>query len=115
LFSVGYSKVFVENQWIDLINKGLTLTVKTGGSYEPTECRARYNVAIVVPYRDREAHLKAFLANLHPFLQRQQLAYTIFIVEQTSIKKYRSHLIRYFEFNFKSILQKILLCLIVEC
>ena len=68
------------------INKGLTLTVKMGGRYEPTECRARYNVAIVVPYRNREAHLIAFLANLHPFLERQQLAYTIFIVEQTSIK-----------------------------
>jgi hypothetical protein len=61
--------------------------VKTGGRYEPTECRPRYNVAIVVPYRNREAHLKAFLANLHPFLQRQQLAYTIFIVKQSS-KKY---------------------------
>jgi len=69
---------------IGIINKRLTLTVKTGGSYEPSECRARYKVAIVVPYRDREAHLKALLANLLPFLQRQQLAYTIFIVEQTS-------------------------------
>ena len=64
--------------------EALSYSIELGGSYEPTECRPRYNVAIVVPYRDREAHLKAFLANLHPFLQRQQLAYTIFIIEQTS-------------------------------
>ena len=89
---VGLTEVVEDFNEIKEVNEGLTLTVKMGGSYEPTECRARYNVAIVVPYRDREAHLIAFFANLLPFLLRQQLAYTIFIIEQTSIKKYRSHL-----------------------
>ena len=84
---VGLTEALEDLNKTNMINKALTFTVKEGGRYEPTECRARYNVAIVVPYRDRKAHLIAFLANLYPFLQRQQLAYTIFIIEQTSIKK----------------------------
>jgi hypothetical protein len=90
-------KVVVDDNRTAEINEGMTLTVKTGGSYEPTECHPRYNVAIIVPFRDREAHLKAFLANLHPFLQRQLLAYTIFIVEQSSKEIYSPHFMRYFE------------------
>ena len=40
-------------------------------------------VAIIVAYRDRPLHLPVFLHHMHFFLQRQQLDYTIFIVEQT--------------------------------
>ena len=97
---VGLTEAVEDLNKTNKVNEGLNVTVKTGGSYEPTECRARYNVAIVVPYRNREAHLIAFLANLHPFLERQQLAYTIFIVEQTSIKKYDQCVLRFSEFNF---------------
>ena len=35
-------------------------------------------------HRKREKHLAVLLLNLHPFLQKQQLAYTIFIVNQVS-------------------------------
>ena len=80
----GQTKVITDSALVAEVNEALSYTVEMGGSYEPVECQPLYNVAIVVPYRDREAHLNAFLANLHPFLQRQQLAYTIFIVEQTS-------------------------------
>ena len=80
------TKVFVsEDPLMMKLVKDLSYTVKTGGRYEPTECRARFNLAIVIPFRDRESHLTAFLANFHLFLQRQQLAYTIFIIEQTSM------------------------------
>ena len=53
-----------------------------GGRGVPSGCVARQRVAVVVPFRDRESHLRIFLNVLHPFLQRQQLDYTIFIVEQ---------------------------------
>ncbi|XP_077469969.1 beta-1,4-galactosyltransferase 3-like isoform X2 [Stigmatopora argus] len=53
-----------------------------GGAYSPPECRARHRSAIVVPYRDRSAHLRAFLDHLHLFLQRQQIEYRIYVVEQ---------------------------------
>ena len=60
-------------------------TLQNDGRYQPNECRARYQVAIIVPYRDRFEHLNIFLRNIHPFLQKQQLDYTIFIVEQAGI------------------------------
>ncbi|KAH7696506.1 UDP-Galactose:b-N-acetylglucosamine b1,4-galactosyltransferase 4, partial [Aphelenchoides avenae] len=33
---------------------------------------------------DREAHLRVFLHNLHSLLQKQQLDYAIFVVEQVA-------------------------------
>jgi hypothetical protein len=53
-----------------------------GGKYEPDECVARHRVAIVVPYKNRLNNLNYFLNHMHPFLQKQQLAYQIFVVEQ---------------------------------
>ena len=59
--------------------------LQEGGRYEPSDCRPRNTVAIVIPFRNRESHLAIFLAYIHPFLQRQQLAYTIFVIEQSSV------------------------------
>ena len=56
--------------------------LEPGGLWRPTDCRARHHVAIVIPYRQREGHLKMFLNNMHAFLQRQQLEYGIYIVDQ---------------------------------
>lgn len=53
-----------------------------GGHYRPDNCTARQRVAIIIPYRNREVHLRAFLNNIHPFLKRQQADYTIFVIEQ---------------------------------
>jgi beta-1,4-galactosyltransferase 1 len=57
--------------------------VEIGGKYKPKNCKSRHKVAIVVPYRDRRDQLKIFLSYMHSFLQRQQLEYTIFVVEQS--------------------------------
>ncbi len=38
-------------------------------------------VAIIVPYRDRDDHLRTFLLNIHKFLQPQQLDYGIYFGE----------------------------------
>ena len=65
--------------WINLQEKYAML--EPGGRYKPSECIARNRVAIVIPYRNREIHLKIFLNNIHTFLQRQQLDYSIFVVE----------------------------------
>lgn len=53
-----------------------------GGHYQPGDCTARHKVAIIIPYRDRVNHLAVLLHHLHPILQRQQVDYTIFVVEQ---------------------------------
>ena len=52
------------------------------GGWKPDYCKARQKVAILVPFRDREEDLKVFLYNMHPFLQKQLLDYSIFIIEQ---------------------------------
>lgn len=57
--------------------------LERGGRWRPPECNARHKVAIIVPYRDREDHLRTFLLNIHRFLQRQQNEYGIYIVEQS--------------------------------
>ncbi|KAJ8360803.1 hypothetical protein SKAU_G00173280 [Synaphobranchus kaupii] len=56
--------------------------VTQGGRYHPPDCEPRHHTAIVVPYRNRQAHLRTLLYHLHPFLQRQQLHYSIYIVHQ---------------------------------
>lgn len=57
--------------------------IEVGGEYSPKNCRPRYSVAILVPYRNREEHLEVFLNFFHNYLQHQQLHYRIFVVEQS--------------------------------
>ncbi|XP_041964373.1 beta-1,4-galactosyltransferase 3 [Alosa sapidissima] len=56
--------------------------VTRGGRYQPPNCEARHRTAIIVPHRNREHHLKFLLYYLHPFLQRQQLNYGIYVIHQ---------------------------------
>ncbi|XP_029029488.1 beta-1,4-galactosyltransferase 4 [Betta splendens] len=58
-------------------NKGVT-----DGEYKPPDCTARQSVAILIPHRKRERHLLYLLHHLHPFLQRQQLHYGIYVIQQ---------------------------------
>ncbi|XP_057703579.1 beta-1,4-galactosyltransferase 3-like [Corythoichthys intestinalis] len=53
-----------------------------GGLYSPPDCRALHRSAIVIPYRNRASHLRSLLDHLHPILQRQQIQYRIYVVEQ---------------------------------
>ncbi|CAF4858952.1 unnamed protein product [Rotaria sp. Silwood1] len=56
--------------------------VDFGGHWFPKTCQAEQRLAIIVPYRNRELHLKLFLNVMHPFLKQQQLDYTIFVINQ---------------------------------
>ena len=58
--------------------------VEDGGIYKPPNCVARQKVAIIIPYSNREKHLKVMMNNLHPFLQRQQAHYRIFVIDMVS-------------------------------
>ncbi|XP_076074124.1 beta-1,4-N-acetylgalactosaminyltransferase bre-4-like isoform X2 [Mytilus galloprovincialis] len=76
----GYIKPSTEVlTWAELESKFLNLHY--GGRYKPPNCTSRHRVAIIVPFRDREIHLKIFLNNLHPILQRQQIEYGIYVVD----------------------------------
>lgn len=58
--------------------------VVRGGRYRPPDCEARHKTAIIIPHRQREHHLKFLLYYLHPFLQRQQLHYGIYVIHQVN-------------------------------
>ena len=59
--------------------------VVRGGRYRPPGCESRHSTAIIIPHRNREHHLKFLLYYLHPFLQRQQLNYGIYIIHQVRL------------------------------
>ena len=61
--------------------------VESGGSWRPRDCKSRQMVAILVPYRDRLDDLRLFLPNLHGFLKRQLIHYTIFLIEQVGLTR----------------------------
>ena len=56
-----------------------------GGMWRPKHCMARHKVAVIIPYRDREEHLSLLLYHLHPMLRKQQLDYTVMVVEQVRV------------------------------
>ncbi|XP_037653003.1 beta-1,4-galactosyltransferase 1 [Choloepus didactylus] len=56
--------------------------VKVGGRYSPKDCVSPHKVAIIIPFRNRQEHLKYWLYYLHPILQRQQLDYGIYVINQ---------------------------------
>lgn len=56
--------------------------VKMGGRYSPKDCISPHKVAIIIPFRNRQEHLKYWLYYLHPVLQRQQLDYGIYVINQ---------------------------------
>ena len=58
-----------------------------GGHFKPSHCEARAAVAVIIPYRDREEHLKTFLDYIHPFLQKQVIEYVIYVVELVSYRQ----------------------------
>ncbi|XP_067122871.1 beta-1,4-N-acetylgalactosaminyltransferase bre-4-like [Centruroides vittatus] len=62
--------------------------LKPGGRYWPEDCTALHKVAIIIPYRDRAKHLRIFLHNIHPILQRQLVDYGIYIIEEARKTKF---------------------------
>ncbi|KAI8518523.1 Beta-1,4-galactosyltransferase 3 [Branchiostoma belcheri] len=62
-----------------------SLDVPLGGKWRPPTTdvsSTSEKIAILVPYRDREEHLRTFLSYIHPFLQRQGRHYGIYVIEQ---------------------------------
>ncbi|XP_074646324.1 beta-1,4-N-acetylgalactosaminyltransferase bre-4-like isoform X2 [Tubulanus polymorphus] len=78
---VGRIRVKLDKpSFLDLENKHQEL--QPGGHWKPTACISRHRVAIIIPFRDRHEHLRMFLSHMHPFLQKQQLDYQIFVIEE---------------------------------
>ena len=56
------------------------------GWWEPNDCEPRDTVGIIIPYRNREEHLQAYVSRMHPVLRKQKLRYKIFIIDQVDEK-----------------------------
>ncbi|XP_041466969.1 beta-1,4-galactosyltransferase 5-like isoform X2 [Lytechinus variegatus] len=59
-------------------------TYSPGGRWKPTNCKPKWKVAIVIPYRDRLEHLGILLRNLYQVLTLQNLEFGIFVSEQAN-------------------------------
>ena len=94
-FTEGYLKVnsslLMSYTWRDL--DVMFPDVDIGGHWRPVDCAPRRRIAILIPLRDRESHLVAFLAHTHPILQRQKTEYQIFVVEQVIFSLHPQYLI----------------------
>ncbi|XP_072824684.1 beta-1,4-galactosyltransferase 3 isoform X5 [Vicugna pacos] len=58
--------------------------VELGGQYRPPDCWTEQHTAVVVPYCGQGRQLQQLLFHLHPFLQRQQLHYAVYVVNQVN-------------------------------
>ncbi|CAN7937161.1 unnamed protein product [Ixodes hexagonus] len=84
---VGRLKVLVQAPSFEEMEKKFT-HIMPGGRFKPKDCLARHRVAILIPYRDREDHLRVFLYNMHQMLPRQQIDYGIFVIEEAGNAKF---------------------------
>ncbi|XP_077983536.1 beta-1,4-galactosyltransferase 6-like isoform X2 [Glandiceps talaboti] len=71
------------------INNGLNYTVDNytylpGGLWIPKECKPKWKVAIIIPFRDRHEHLPNLLRHLVLMLMKQRLEFGVFVIEQAN-------------------------------
>ena len=68
-------------------------TVHTDRGWSPPDCQPQSTIAIIMPFRDRERHLRIFFNNIIPFLQRQNIAFQVFVIDQVLVaSKYEQSL-----------------------
>lgn len=77
-----------ENPREDPVVMARRLGILPGGQWKPQNCRSMFNVAIILPYRNRKKQLNIFMNYIHPFLQGQNLDYRIFVVEQSPVREF---------------------------
>lgn len=71
----------VDLTWPD-VRKKVSFSLQKGGRYKPPDCISNCKTAIIIPFRFRHEHLKHWLFFLHPILQRQQLDYGVYVINQ---------------------------------
>lgn len=69
----------VSSKQLDFIKHSVSL----GGEWMPKHCIPQHHTAIIVCYRNRTEQLQTFLYYMHSFLQKQDIHYQIYIIEQT--------------------------------
>ncbi len=95
-----FNRELIRNQ--KMFEEDFLNNLKHGGSFEPKllnkDCHMK-SIAFIIPYKNRFENLYVFLYNMHSYLQRQQLKYTIFLVEQINDSPFNKGLINNAAFN----------------
>nr|XP_023671553.1 beta-1,4-galactosyltransferase 6-like isoform X2 [Paramormyrops kingsleyae] len=73
--------------------------VRNAGHWKPGDCKPRWKVAILIPFRNRHEHLPILLRHLIPMLQRQHLQFGFYIIEQTGTQPFNRAML--FNVGFK--------------
>jgi len=55
---------------------------KDGWQFFPHDCIAHYTIAIIIPIRNRDEHLRIFLGHFHPIIQKHKLRLVMISVLQ---------------------------------
>lgn len=71
-----------------------------GGYFRSDTCKPIGSTAIIIPFRDREQHLKTFLAHTHPILQQQAIEYLIIVVKQSGDETFNKNRLLNVGYNF---------------
>ncbi|XP_072425836.1 beta-1,4-galactosyltransferase 6 isoform X2 [Chiloscyllium punctatum] len=58
------------------------LEIQYGGHWKPKDCKPRWKVAILIPFRNRHEHLPILFRHLIPMLQRQHVQFGFYVIEQ---------------------------------
>ncbi|CAH8491333.1 unnamed protein product [Dicrocoelium dendriticum] len=78
----GVSRTGSDNLYSVSCNSGSNTSQHPPPMWSPAECQPEQTVAIVIPYRNREMHLRSLVDHITPILRRQLTKYTMFVVEQ---------------------------------
>lgn len=80
-----YPRYYIQEDPVAIARR---LGILPGGQWKPLNCYPLFNVAIILPYRNRQRQLTIFMNYIHPFLQAQNLNYRIFVIEQSPMREF---------------------------
>lgn len=87
-----YKGIISENRFVfrAAYQKSLNDTngIRAGGEFIPSDCVPQFSTAVIIPYRNREEQLNAFIHYIHNYLRLQKIHYRIFLVEQSDKKPF---------------------------
>ncbi|THD18282.1 Beta-1 4-N-acetylgalactosaminyltransferase bre-4 [Fasciola hepatica] len=86
--TANHSKIATFGQDLLLARVNLSLAL-----WSPILCEPQESTAIIIPYRNREEHLRALLHTLPAFLIHQNVRFTIFVIEQMSNTRFNRALL----------------------
>ncbi|XP_036179073.1 beta-1,4-galactosyltransferase 6 isoform X1 [Myotis myotis] len=81
----GFLNVNVSEVSFDEIHQLFSkdVDIEPGGHWRPKDCKPRWKVAVLIPFRNRHEHLPIFFLHLIPMLQKQRLEFAFYVIEQT--------------------------------